>query len=270
MTEENAAIVAAESLGYDVLQGILDELQQVPGFANLTQAQQQVHISRMDQRVRRLLAQALRIVFGAQYPACVGEIGPVTFGKSIRFRVEIEKSAESRHELADRTGQKVVLVMADPEQYYARMTEVRARADQKDLFHDPGQPLGHMGVDTPPDAPGGPGTGDFFAGGASGPVSEPVSETSPPPEQSGADSTPSEPSNVDEKREVIKLEEIDPNDIQAIVRALKARGIRVKAKGVSSWSQSQRVAACSWFDGRSSHRPDFIPAPTTEGEENAP
>lgn len=153
MAEKNAAILAADTLGHDMVDGILQEVRQIPGWEGLKQHQQEVHIQRIGQRVRHLVSQALDIIFKGEHPACAAELGAVTFGKVIRARIEIAKTAQSRHELADATGQSVVIVMADPEQYLERLKEIRATADQRDMFHDPAQPLGHMGSDQPPPAP---------------------------------------------------------------------------------------------------------------------
>lgn len=149
MSESNAAAVAADSLGLHMLREIVDQFMQLPGFAGLTQAQQQVHIERLDGTVRKLIAEALGVIFSAEYPACAATLEKLRIGKSITLLIDVDRTAESRHELMDRAGQKVVVVMADPDRYYSRMTEVKARADQRDLFHDPSQPLGHMGVESP-------------------------------------------------------------------------------------------------------------------------
>lgn len=339
MSEQSAARVAADSLGLHVLREIVEQFMQLPGFSNLTQAQQQVHLERLDKTVRALIAEALGIMFSAEYPAVVATLGRISTLKTISGSFDVDRTSESRHELQDRAGQKVVIVMADPDRYYQRMTEVKARADQPDLFHDPNQPLGHMGVDEPPtpapDTPseGGDGLDDalpeledagvpidmvtpdsvwaalqaigprveLFGEGlgvwseaelhdaivwaiaakgfwASGQVLPPipasvagrfslfVDGSSPPGREVAGDSTASEPSNVDEKREVAAEPIPQADDIVGIAAALRGRGIKVKGKEVSKWSQSQRIAAVSWLAGRSSHRPDFLPAPTSEAE----
>lgn len=161
MTERNAAEVAVETLGHDMLEGIINEVRQLPGWSNLTSHQQGVHIDRIDKRIRKLVTDALDIIFKGQYPACVAELSTVSFGKNIKAKIEIAKTAQARHELADAAGQTVVIVMADPDQFFERMKEIQASADQRDLFHDPKEPLGHMGKDTPPDEPSG-GAGSLF------------------------------------------------------------------------------------------------------------
>lgn len=151
MANGEAAVVAAETLGHDMLEGILQSVREFPGWDSLAKHQQDVHIDRLDKRIRMLVGQALDIVFRGDYPACVAELDAVAFGKSIRAKITIAKTSASRHELADAAGQTVIIVMANSEQYFERMKEIRGAADQKDLFHDSSQPLGHMGTDAPPE-----------------------------------------------------------------------------------------------------------------------
>lgn len=337
MTDENAGRIAADSIGYHMLDAIVGEFQQVPGFANLTEAQQQVHINRLDQLVRKLIGDAFSIVFKADYPACVGELGDVKFGKVIKTTLMIEKSAHSRHELADRSGQKCVVVLADQDVYFARMKEVRARADQGELFHDSAQPLGHMGVKGEPsgsddlfDAPGGEtGLDDKQPDELESVTLELVSADSVwaalsdlgvavigdglglwpeellneamvwaiaakahlaqgnelpafpeelrgrllvteshardtdvvPPADAGTEAATSLPVEANCTPRVV---DIDPSDIKSICSELEARGVKLKRKIVSAWSLSQRVAAVAWFNGRSPHKPDFIPEPSMD------
>lgn len=139
MAEGEAAVLAAETLGRDLLEGILEQVRQFPGWESLNNHQQNVHIDRMDKRVRLLVARALDIVFKGDYPACRAVLGTVMFGKNIKAKIEIEKTAASRHELADAAGQPIVVVMADPEQFFERMKDVQ-RADQREMFDANGEP----------------------------------------------------------------------------------------------------------------------------------
>jgi hypothetical protein len=215
MSDSNAAAIAADSLGLHVLREIVDQFVQLPGFSSLTQAQQQVHIERLDGTVRRLIAESLGVIFSAEYPACAATLEKLRVGKSITLLIEVDRTAESRHELMDRAGQKVVVVMADPDRYYSRMTEVKARADQRDLFHDPGQPLGHMGVDEPPGKPPEPELGDSL-------------DDAIPPEPTG--------------------DPIDMVTADAVWAALQAIGYRVEimGDGLGLWSEAELHEAMVW------------------------
>jgi hypothetical protein len=335
MSDQSAARVAADSLGLHMLREIVDQFMQLPGFSSLTTAQQQVHLERLDRSVRHVIAEALGIIFSAEYPAVIATLGRISIGKGIIGSFDVDRTAESRHELMDRAGQKVVIVMADPDRYYQRMTDVKATADQGDLFHDPSQPLGHMGVDSPPQPPqpeGGGGAGEAFAGGESGlddalpaendigPVemltvaqvcimlgahgvaveieiaeqwpesqlqdaavwaiaAEKMEEPPPVPEflrsyimVPSVEVLEGDGPAVEALAEAIVDVEPAPRGLEPIeipdgaidaeiVAGLKLRGITVKAKLVRNWSQSQRIAAVSWLQSRSPHRPDFLPGP---------
>lgn len=336
MSEKNAAAVAADSLGLYMLREIVDQFEQLPGFANLTQAQKQVHLQRLDQQVRKLIAEALGIIFSAEYPAVIATLGRISVGKGIAGNFDVDRTAESRHELMDRSGQKVVIVMADPDRYYSRMTEVKAGSDQGDLFHDPKQPLGHMGVEEPPTPDVGP---EADAPPAQDDEGTGLDDALPAPEDSqpidmvtpdsvwaalqaigyrveimgeglgmwsdeelhdcivwaiaakqfhdAGNPMPALPDSIsgrlslfrDEGGDVTPLSAAPPvvepkreepiptaDDIVGITAALRERGISIKGRQVSKWSQSQRIAAVSWLAGRSSQRPDFLPPPDSEAK----
>jgi hypothetical protein len=329
MAEERPGDIAADQLGLYMLSSVVRIFEQLPGYSSLTAAQQQVHLDRLDQTVRRVVAEALNTIFKAEYPACVATLDKVSIAKDIIGSITVVRTAESRHELMDRTGQKCVIVMADPDRYYSQMKEVKARADQRDLFHDPKQPLGHMGVDTPPSNEEGKGEvePDTHAGGESGlddaipqDAKEPAASidlVTPQGVQAGFDrhgvnvrvddwseteladamiwvfaadeavkaerdmpalpdwiaqlaAYPPPVADAMPKAPVLLLAiEIPDGAIDAeIVAGLKMRGIKVKAKSVRAWSQSQRVVCVSWLQSETTHaaRPDFIPAPDDSGE----
>jgi hypothetical protein len=219
MSETNAASLTADTLGLQMLEQIVDQFRQMPGFENLTSAQQQVHIERLDKTVRRLIAEALNIIFRGDYPACVAELGRIVVGKNIVARVDVLKTAESRHELMDRTGQKIVIVMADPDKYYERMAKVQSSADQRDLFHDPSQPLGHMGVDEPPNQ-----QPETHEGGESG-----LDDALPADDQSGGTQD--------------ALELLTP---EQVVERLAAHGVAVGLETAQAWERGQLEEAMVW------------------------
>lgn len=223
MSDQSAARVAADSLGLHVLQEIVEQFMQLPGYSSLTGAQQQVHIDRLDKTVRRLIAEALGVIFSAEYPAVTATLGRMSIGKGIVGSFDVDRTAESRHELMDRAGQKVVIVMADPDRYYQRMTEVKASSDQGDLFHDPSQPLGHMGVEEPP---------------------KKEDETAPPVDGAGGDSGLDDalpPSPADDSP-------VDIVDADTVWAALQAIGPRVEifGEGLGFWTESELHDAMVW------------------------
>jgi hypothetical protein len=61
----------------------------------------------------------------------------VSFGDGISARIKIARDAVARHELADASGGKIVVLLADPERFFEGIERVRARASQGELFEGP-------------------------------------------------------------------------------------------------------------------------------------
>ena len=124
------AALAADTLGRDMLTTLLREVETVPGWDRLPALEQQNRINAIADAIRRVIVQALDVLFRGDYPACAAELAQVSFGDGIRATLKISKTASSRHELADATGQTVVVVMARAEEFTQRMEEIKAQATQ--------------------------------------------------------------------------------------------------------------------------------------------
>lgn len=310
MSESNAAELAADTLGKDMLEGVLGIVQQFPGWSSLLQNQQDTHIDRLDKVIRKLVVDAMGILFKGDYPACSAQLLTVAFGASIKAKIEIQKTAHARHELADAAGQAVIIVMADPDQYFERMKEVRGSVDQKDMFHDSGEPLGHMGKEHPPAAPAAEGDGLEDVQPIEPPEVDLTIPAELPPlidviallERCGlklgrkfewtseqlrdayvwglaaskylaeGKPTPPVPELLWPYATAEVREPVPPTAPPELIDLLKARGIHITPKTFKKWSQSQRIAAASWLEGRSSQRPDFLPLPKVPapGQDGAP
>lgn len=132
---ENVAAFAADTLAAQMLQAIVTELAGFQArFSDLNEHQQNAAIEHLRARVRAMIAEALGILFRADYPACLAELESITFRDGITAKLTIAKAAEHRHELADRVGQTVVVIMADSTQYLAGLDDIRAKAQQGELF----------------------------------------------------------------------------------------------------------------------------------------
>lgn len=89
---------------------------------------------RLRQRTRHVVTEGLMILFRGQYPACEATLDAIQIKKGLQVKLSIGKGSRNWHEVVDAIGQQVLIVVADPESYLARMDEVKARADQGDLF----------------------------------------------------------------------------------------------------------------------------------------
>lgn len=146
-----AVTIAAETLGVQVLEALVFELEQVPEWARRSESDHALAVDRLRSRVVGLVGQALSILFRGNYPVCQAQLARVGFGDEITATLKIDRGATSRHELADATGARVLVVIADPDRFTAGIDEVRARAGQGDLFAAPGEaPAGEPNDDLPP------------------------------------------------------------------------------------------------------------------------
>lgn len=138
-TDESAAEVAANLVGANLLQAVLDQLERIEAWRKLDTFTQDNAIATLRETVRAEVRRALAVVFAGQYPACVATLTGVTFGDEISAKLKIGKSAHHRHELADSTGQPVLVVLAEADGYFAEMDQIRARAKQGELFDETGE-----------------------------------------------------------------------------------------------------------------------------------
>lgn len=133
-TPVDPATVAADTVGANLLQAIVDELDALEPWRKLDTLSQDSMISRLRDRVTVEVSRALRVILAGDYPACAATLTGVTFADGIAVKLRVDKTAHHRHELADATGQSVLVVMANPGDHLASMETVRARAKQGDLF----------------------------------------------------------------------------------------------------------------------------------------
>jgi hypothetical protein len=130
-----AVELAAETLGKDLCANLWDLLlQQKKPLADLSPIEQEGHLIRLRDRTKTLVRQALEILTAGEYPACAAILAGISISDEITVKLVIPANAPGRHELIDRRKQPVVLVMANPEEYAARMEEVKARSAQGELF----------------------------------------------------------------------------------------------------------------------------------------
>lgn len=126
--------LTAETLGRDILQAMLDEIKLHVSWNGMPAAAQHQMIERLRKRTRTLIEEGLNVLFRGHYPAIPAELDSITIKNGISAKITIAKGQKDWHELADAQGTQILLIVADPEQYAARMDEIKAVADQGDLF----------------------------------------------------------------------------------------------------------------------------------------
>jgi hypothetical protein len=135
----DAAHLAANTLGRQLLEALIDEFKVTPNaWDKMTQAQQDQTIDRLRVKTRSLIGEALRVILQGQYPGCVATLERCNFSGGIKAMLTIDKHAHSRHELADAVGQQVIVVIGSLDSYTQQMDDLKAAAQQADLFADTG------------------------------------------------------------------------------------------------------------------------------------
>lgn len=197
----------AETLGHDMLQAMLDELKAAPDcWQKMSQRQQDEVIHRLDTRVASIITTALRLIIRGENPAASAVVESVTFKDGVKVALKLSKLADARHELADAEGRAVVVVIADPQDYFGRMNEIKGEADQKSLDLD--------GDDHPP---------------ASG------SEDPTPPDPDAP--APEPPAGLELERDPIWKQAID---------SLAKVGVVVEEETAKTWTDDQLTEAAYW------------------------
>jgi hypothetical protein len=135
--------LTADTLGRDMLDLLVEELRGMKkGWDQHTSSDQQYLIDRLKGKVRNVIAEGLQVLFRGHYPACPATLDSIQVKRGLQIKLKIAKGARSWHDVIEAEGQQVLLVMADPETFAERMDEIRARADQKELFqgdYSPGE-----------------------------------------------------------------------------------------------------------------------------------
>lgn len=138
-TTPAAIAFAAENLGREMLDALMSQIERMPGWSMAAEKTRSEALQAFKAAVEKTIQEAIRVIGTGQFPACAAVLSNVSFGGDIRATLKIDRSAPGRHQLIDMAGLPVVILMASPEDYLARMQDVKARSAQGDLF---GRPAG--------------------------------------------------------------------------------------------------------------------------------
>lgn len=243
-----AAELAAETMGRDLLSALVDELKAAPDcWDKMSQQDQDQTIERLRRRITKLVQEALGLVFRGEYPAVRATVAGVRFKKGITASLQVERGAYNRHELADAEGQQVLIVMANPDDYLARMEEIRAADKQGDLF-----PAGESAVS--------------FRDGYTGGDDRPYRRGEPAATEETEDG-PKVEYDPDAPAPELTLEN-DPLWVQA-QKALATVGVLVDDTTAQSWTDEQCTEAAYWVTVTKANPDRPVPRPTFLPEEPA-
>lgn len=141
--------IAAESLGRDLLQVLLQEVRVLPDvWPKLTEKKQADVIDRLRGTVDRAVKHAVKLISAGERPAIGGILESVAIKEGIKATFKVSQFDPLRHDLIDRAGKVCMLVVADAEEYLQGMDTVVPDPDQSALA------LEDSGDDTDPNGTG--------------------------------------------------------------------------------------------------------------------
>lgn len=137
--EQPATVVslAAETLGRDLLQALLQEVRVLPDvWPKLTEKKQADVIDRLRSTVERTVKYAVKLISAGERPAIGGILESVAIKEGIKATFKVSQFDPLRHDLIDRAGKVCMLVVADAEEYLQGMDTVAPDPDQSALALD--------------------------------------------------------------------------------------------------------------------------------------
>lgn len=142
--------LAAETLGRDLLQALLQEVRVLPDvWPKLTEKKQADVIDRLRSTVERTVKYAVKLISAGERPAIGGILESVAIKEGIKATFKVSQFDPLRHDLIDRAGKVCMLVVADAEEYLQGMDTVAPDPDQSALALDEGDDADGTGAQDP-------------------------------------------------------------------------------------------------------------------------
>jgi hypothetical protein len=130
-----AADPAVDRMGGELLKALVDEVRTLPAqWSKLTEVQQTMAIARLRSAVRAETEKALFLLAKGQHKAATVKIDSLTVKDGAK--VVLQASEAAARDVLGYVGINAVLVMCNPDQYFAGKVEIKTDQDQ------PGLPLG--------------------------------------------------------------------------------------------------------------------------------
>lgn len=136
MSAQTAEVIVLETpidrMGGELLRALVDEVRTAPAqWSKLTELQQEQLIARLRNVVRIEAEKALFLLAKGPREAARVKIESLTVKDGAKVVLQAEEKAA--HDVLDYVGQSAVLVMCDPEQYFAAGDDVEPDADEPEL-----------------------------------------------------------------------------------------------------------------------------------------
>lgn len=129
-----SSAVAAETMVGDLLGALVDEIRilQDP-WQKTSEAKQAEVIDRLTRRVESVVKRAVHIIASDDRPTIRADLEQVTLKEGIKAVLTIRSDEPARHELYDATGQSVLVVIMNAEQYQGGKDQVKPDKDQPEI-----------------------------------------------------------------------------------------------------------------------------------------
>lgn len=132
---DRAIVLSADTLGRDFLAAMVAELRHMPDhFLRLNEKLQKETIDRLRDKIQAGVEKAALLLMRADLAAVPAEVKAVSIGEHIKASLRVQRDALYRHALADAQGKKVLVLVANPDQWMQRMDDIKARADQLEFW----------------------------------------------------------------------------------------------------------------------------------------
>ncbi|MBX6721533.1 DNA translocase FtsK, partial [Pseudomonas aeruginosa] len=146
----NITSIAAESLGRDLLQALLQEVRALPDvWQKMSEQRQAAVIERMRGTVERTVKHAVKLISAGERPAIDGILESVAIKEGIKATFKVSQFNPLRHDLIDRTGKVCMLVVADAAEYLEGMDAIQPDPDQNSLALEDGGDADGTGAQDP-------------------------------------------------------------------------------------------------------------------------
>lgn len=131
---DEAAEIATETLYGDLVRCVLDEVKALPDvWQKLPERKQAEVIDRVVRRMNKAASFAILAARAGDHQHVPGVVEQVVFKDGIKCVLKITPGADGRHELADREGRHVVVLLMEPEDYGAGAPAPEPEPDQRGL-----------------------------------------------------------------------------------------------------------------------------------------
>jgi hypothetical protein len=133
------------SAGANLLKALITQVEKLPKpWQQLSQSEQERVIFHLREGVESSVRAVVKTIASGNFMNIPASVDSVTFKDGVKAVLKLAKGSDSTHMLADAQGGQVLIVIASPGEYIEGIENVKAKADQSELFeqHD-------IDVDTP-------------------------------------------------------------------------------------------------------------------------